>query len=196
MKHIFSFLFVFCLINTSFAQKTPLNNDKSWYVPDYTTVQLAGNIGFLSTGIGYEIFDDVWYAELLYGFVPPSISDADAIHLITIKNTFPIFTKDLGNNYSISPIAGLGFTYDVGPNTFTTLPSRFPAGYYVPNAFHFTVFVGGKLHKEFANATTFKGVDLYFELGTVDSYLWTLITTNEFTLSDAFSTAIGVNLYF
>ena len=196
VKNTLILLFIILFCSNVFAQNDTLAKNKLWYVPDYASLQLAGNIGFLSVGVGYEIFDDVWYAELLYGYVPSIRSKAESIHLVTIKNTFPIFTKEFGNNYSISPIAGLGITYDAGTNTFTTLPSQFPKGYYISNAIHFTLFGGAKVHKDFTDNKIFKGIDYYFEVGTVESYLWYAITSKEVKITEAFSSAIGVNIYF
>lgn len=198
-KSIFLAVLFIALVNKSFAQDitTSSSNTKvaSWFVPDYVSLQLAGNIGFLSTGIGYKIFNGVWNAELLYGFIPKSFSKSKDIHLITIKNTFPIFTKKISKKFIISPIGGFGITYDVGTNTFTSLPNQFPEGYYVPNAIHFTLFGGVNLYQNFTNTKTFKGVDYYLELGTVESYLWFAITSKEVTLADAFSFAVGINLH-
>lgn len=196
IKKLFITLGVLLISLNSIAQDATLKDKKSWYVPDYASLQFAGNIGFLSIGAGYEIFDDVWYAELLYGYSPRSITAAESNHLITIKNTFPIFTKELSNSFSISPIAGIAITYDAGNNTFTSLPGQFPKGYYISNAIHLTIFGGFKVHKDFKNDKIFKGIDMYYELGTVESYLWYAITSSEFSMSDAFSSAIGVNLYF
>jgi hypothetical protein len=200
MKNLFIVSIIVLLFTNSFAQEVTLiedkGKDKAWYIPDYVKTQFAGNIGLFSVGAGYEVFNNVLYSELLYGYVPESVSKAKKIHLITIKNTFPIFTKEFDNNYTVSPIAGFSASYDVGTNTFTTLPNNFPRDYYITNAIHFTLFVGAKVHKNFVNSKVFKGVDLYAELGTVETYLWYAITSKEVTFSDAFSTAIGINLYF
>ena len=179
----------------SFAQDATIIKDKVWYTPDYVKMQFAGNIGFISLGVGYEVFEDVLFSELLYGYVPESVSGAKKIHLITLKNTFPIFTKEIGSNYAISPIAGFTASYDVGPTTFTTLPSKFPKGYYIANSIHFTLFAGAKVHKKFVRSNFFKGIDMYAELGTVETYLWYAITSKEVKFNDAFSPAIGLNLY-
>ncbi len=201
IKKVF-IIILFCSFTNLFAKESKETKEakeskkKSWYVPDYASLQFAGNIGYISVGVGYELFDDIWYGEILYGYVPESISKAESIHLITLKNTFPIFTKEIGKNLTISPIAGLGITYDVGSDTFTTLPSRFPKEYYISNAIHFTIFGGIKIHKDFTNVKLFQGMDFYAELGTVESYLWYAITSSEVSFSDAFSTAIGVKFYF
>jgi hypothetical protein len=196
IKNIFSVSVILLFFIKSYAQEPNLVKDKSWYVPDYVKVQFAGNIGLVSVGAGYQLFNKVLYTELLYGFVPESVSKSDEIHLITIKNTFPIFRKELGKNFTISPIAGFATTYEIGANSFTTLPSIYPEGYYVPNAFHFTLFGGAMVHKDFKDSKMIKGADFYFEVGTVETYLWYVITSKEVSTSDVFSTSIGINFYF
>lgn len=195
-KSLYIGLILLFLSVKSVAQVDTIPQKKSWYVPDYASLQFAGNIGFLSTGVGYEVYRNIWYLEFLYGYVPASIAESNSIHLATIKNTFPIFTKEIGKNLTISPIAGLTVTYDIGAKTFTTLPSQFPKGYYVSNAIHFTAFGGVKLHKDFENTNFFKGIDFYYELGTVESYLWYAITSESVSFGDAFSSSIGINVYF
>jgi hypothetical protein len=196
IKNIFSVSVILLFFIKSYAQEPNLAKEKSWYVPDYVKVQFAGNIGLVSVGAGYQLFNKVLFTELLYGFVPESVSKSDEIHLITIKNTFPIFRKELGKNFTISPIAGFATTYEIGANSFTTLPSIYPEGYYVPNAFHFTLFGGAMVHKDFKDSKMIKGADFYFEAGTVETYLWYVITSKEVSTSDVFSTSIGINCYF
>ena len=178
--------------STSIKKKVKAN---AWYIPDYAKMQFAGNIGFFSVGVGYEIIHKAWYSELLYGFVPESVSEVEKIHLITIKNTFPLFTKEIGN-LTLSPIAGFTTSLETGNNSFLKLPDKYPEGYYITNAVHFTLFVGVSAHKNFVNSKSFKGIDLYFELGTVETYLWYVITSKEVQMKDIFSSAIGVNIYF
>jgi hypothetical protein len=196
IKKIFSVSVILLFFIKLYAQEPNLVKDKSWYVPDYVKVQFAGNIGLVAVGAGYQLFNKVLYTELLYGFVPESVSKSDEIHLITIKNTFPVFRKELGKNFTISPIAGFATTYEIGTNSFTTLPSIYPEGYYVPNAFHFTLFGGAMVHKDFKDSKMIKGADFYFEVGTVETYLWYVITSKEVSTSDVFSTSIGINFYF
>ena len=196
IRKIFTVSILLLLFNNVYAQETVIVKEKSWYVPDYVKAQFAGNIGLFSVGAGYQLFDKVLYSELLYGFVPEFASKADNIHLITIKNTFPIYRKVIGENLTITPIAGFTTTLDIGTNSFTTLPSFYPEGYYVPTAVHFTFFGGALVHKDFKKPKLFKGVDFYLELGTVETYLWYAITSKEVGVLDVFSTAVGVNFYF
>ena len=196
IKVIFIVSIIVLFFSNSYAQETILVKEKSWYVPDYVKAQFAGNIGLVSVGAGYQLFDKVLYTELLYGFVPKSASKADNIHLITIKNTFPLYRKKIGENLTITPIAGIATTLDIGTNSFTTLPSKYPEGYYFPTAVHFTLFGGALVHKDFKKPKIFKGVDFYLEFGTVETYLWYALATKEVNLIDVFSADIGVNFYF
>ncbi|SDR86233.1 hypothetical protein SAMN05216503_1193 [Polaribacter sp. KT25b] len=196
IRKIFTLPILLLFFNNSFAQEAVSVKEKSWYVPDYVKAQFAGNIGLVSVGAGYQLFNRVLYTELLYGFVPKFASRADNIHLITIKNTFPIYRKEIGKNLTITPIAGFATTLDIGTNTFTTLPSKYPDGYYVPTAVHFTLFGGALVHKDFKKPKLFKGVDFYLEFGTVETYLWYALTLKEVSVLDVFSADIGVNFYF
>ena len=193
---IITSLFIALLYASSaFAQDSTSVKVKFWYIPDYATVQFAGNIGFFSVGIGYQLFNDHLYSELLYGHVPPSISKTEHIHKISLKNTFPLYTKKF-STFSLSPIAGLTLSYETENHSFVVLPDKYPKGYYHPNAFHFTLFVGAKVHKDFTNQQIIKGADFYFELGTIERYLWYAVTQKEVKLNDIFSSAVGINLYF
>jgi hypothetical protein len=196
IRDIFIVSILVLFFSNSYSQETFSVKEKSWYEPDYVKAQFAGNIGLFSVGAGYQLFDEVLYSELLYGFVPKSASKADNIHLITIKNTFPIYRKKISENLTITPIAGITTTLDIGTNSFTTLPSKYPDGYYLPTAVHFTLFGGALIHKDFKKPKIFKGVDFYIEFGTVETYLWYALTLDEVDLLDVFSADIGVNFYF
>jgi hypothetical protein len=196
IKEIFIVSILVLFFNNSYAQETISVKEKSWYVPDYVKAQFAGNIGLFSVGAGYQLFNEVLYLELLYGYVPEWASKADDIHLITIKNTFPLYRKKIGKNLTITPIAGFATTLDIGTVSFTTLPSKYPDGYYYPTAVHFTFFGGALIHKDYKKSKFLKGVDFYLEFGTVETYLWYALATTEVDLIDVFSADIGVNFYF
>lgn len=189
-------LFVALLFfHNAFSQDSTLIKDKiKPFIPDYVKTQFAGNIGFLSVGVGYQFLKNHLYTELLYGYVPASISKAKPIHTITIKNTFPILSKNF-NTIALSPIAGFTTSLETGKNSFVILPDKYPKGYYLPNAFHLTFFIGASVHKDFVNFKLIKGADLYFELSTVETYLWYAIKSKDVKLNDIVSSAIGINLY-
>ncbi|MBT3206801.1 MAG: hypothetical protein HN704_09015 [Bacteroidetes bacterium] len=195
IRNISTLFIALFFFSSAFAQDSTLIKGKDWYIPDYAKVQFAGNIGFFSIGIGYQFFNNHLYSELLYGYVPVSISKAEQIHTITIKNTLPVFTKKF-NNIALSPITGFTASFETGNNSFLKLLDKYPKDYYSTNAFHFTFFIGASIHKDFINSKIINGVDLYFELGTVDTYFWYAIISKEVKVNKIFSSAIGINLFF
>lgn len=165
-----------------------------WYEPDYSTFQFAGNIGLLSVGLGFELFKQHLNTELIYGFVPV-YDDRKAIHQFTLKNFMPIYHFKF-KPFTISPYAGFTASYETGRHSDFKLPERYSEGYYRSNTFHFTVFAGAKLHRTFKKGSLFSAADFYVELGALDSPLWYAIDSKEVTMSEVFSTAIGLNFYF
>ncbi len=158
-RNIFTLLAILVSVNV-FSSDTTLIKNKPWYIPDYVKIQFAGNVGFLSIGTGYQLLNNLLYSEILYGYVPSSISKAKRINTVTIKNTIPIWNRKI-KNITLSPIAGFTASYETGNNSFFKLPDRYPKSYYCSNAFHFTVFAGVKAHKEFRNKLLIKAADIY-----------------------------------
>ena len=185
---------MFVFSHNAFGNDTSVKTTPNWY-PDYAKFQFAGNIGFLSAGFGYQFLNNRLYSEILYGYVPASISNAETIHTITIKNTFPIINKTI-KDIIISPITGFTASFETGNNSFLKLPDKYPEGYYITNAFHFTFFIGSNIHKNFTDSKILKGTDIYFELGSVESYLLYAFLSKEVKLNHIFSSAIGINLYY
>ena len=195
IRNIFALFIALFFFSNAIAQDSTLMSDKAWYIPDYVKTQFAGNIGLFSIGFGYQFHNNRIHSELLYGYVPASISKAEKIHTITLKNTFSILNKEI-KLITLSPITGFTASFETGNNSFLKLPDKYPKGYYSTNAFHFTFFIGAKVHKNFINSKIIKGADLYYELGSVDTYIWYKILSSEVKINQIFSSAIGINLYF
>jgi len=193
-KYLITFIAIVSVANLAYSNDTLSIKEKSWYVPDYAKLQFAGNIGFLSFGIGYELFNNRLQSDILYGYVPYSIGGA-TIHTISQKNTFVLYEYER-SRYIISPTAGFSTNFETGNNSFLILPDKYPKGYYVSNAIHFTLFIGGKIHKTLAQQSKIKGLDFYVELGTVDNYLWYKILSKEVKMKDISSLALGMNAFF
>lgn len=170
--------------------------EKSWYKPDYTKIQFAGNIGFVSIGVGYKVINKILFTELLYGYAPNPNSETNSVHLITLKNTFTIINKEVWKGYIFSPIAGLTTSVETGNNSFLKVPTIYPDDYYMTNAVHFSFFIGALLHRSLSPKKIIKGIDFYLEVGTVDIYLWSALTNREVNFGNILSSSVGLNFYF
>jgi len=193
-KGLINLCIALLVFSSAFAQDSTLVKKEPWYRPDYATIQFAGNIGFISLGIGYQFFNNRINSEILYGFVPASISKTENINTITFKNTFPITNKK-HKTITTTLITGFAVSYETGNNSFVKLPDKYPDDYYRTNAFHSTFFIGAKAHKDFTDTIIIKGIDFYSEIGTVDTYLWYAMS-QKINPTKIFSLSVGVNLYF
>lgn len=168
---------------------------KKWYVPHYIPVQFAGNIGFLSAGAGYTSNHENYQLSLLYGYVPAALALTD-IHIVTAKNIFPLTRYSLKSNRTLIPYLGLGLTVEVSGNSFFTMPSHFPEGYYdFPKNLHVIAYGGTRIQHLFQdNFALLRGVEFYVEAGTVDVYVWYKTMSRQIRFNQIFSLALGVNL--
>jgi hypothetical protein len=180
-----------------YAQANDSTSETRWYIPDVLTVQYAGNIGFISAGVGYASRTRNYEFGLLYGYVPKSMAGT-YIHTITGKNTFPVTRCQLKNNKLLIPYVGLGVSLEVGGNAFFRMPDHFPDSYYhYPKNMRVLAYGGAKVQHFFSeNFHGLSGVELFAEAGTLDLYVWYTAMSNEIKLHEIFSLAIGVNFLF
>lgn len=192
-------LFILALILSASGNANATLSDstraKKWYEPHFIPLQFAGNIGFLSTGVGYTSNNRNYQLALMYGYVPQSVAKS-TIHAITAKNNFPFGIYGLKNNKTLIPYLGLGLTVEVGGNAFFRMPSHFPESYYdFPKNLHVIAYGGARLQHFFdEDVRWLRGMEFFGEAGTVDVYLWYRTISRQIKFRQMFSVAIGVNV--
>ena len=100
-----------------------------WYKPDYTKLQYAGNIGFMSIGAGYNWWKNIAQTDFIYGYVPESKGNT-TIHTFTLKNTFGLYQFTIFQKYNLSPILGFSASFEPGENSFASIPEKYTDCYY------------------------------------------------------------------
>lgn len=202
MKKIFVIsLLIICVATTLKAKKRDtikfftktdtliLNNEKvavprRAFLPDHTTVQYAGNIGFLSVGVGYNFIR--WYdMTLMFGLQNEFFGRSkETIRMIAIKNTFNLYRPiNVYKNISVIPTAGLSINWGYAKNTDS----------YV--RIHLGPFIGSKIRYDFNDDKELrfkKAIELYFELGALETYIREWINNDHIKAGDVLNLAIGV----
>jgi hypothetical protein len=190
---------IICISGNSFSQSfSKINSvmkEKKWYKPDYFKIQYAGNIGFMSLGLGYDWWREIAQSDLLYGYVPVNHGNA-TIHTFTIKNTFRLYEFKILNKYNLSPTFGFSVSLEPGENSYMRIPNRYPEGYYTSNSFYACLNAGIKSHLVFKYERRFSAMDLYFEINTLADYAYYNIVAQEDRSNKIFSIALGVNMFF
>ena len=188
------YILIFILLsNIVCAENTILVQKRKWFVPDYYKIQFAGNIGFISIGTGYELFNNRLQSDILFGYVPKSIGNT-AIYTITQKNTFSIHDFKLNKKNEISLITGFSMSYETGNNSCLFLPDKYPDGYYSTNAFHFPLFAGVKIKKTLRNDSKIKSIEFNIEACKIATYLYYSIINSEIKCNDITSLAFVFTL--
>lgn len=178
-----------------FAQLSDSARSRKQYLPDFVQVQFAGNIGFLSAGMGYSTRTRNYQVSLIYGYVPKSIART-YIHTIALKNTFPITRFALNDHQILVPYLGLGASFELSGNSFFRQPAHFPKDYYdFPKNIHALVYAGAKAQRLFEDPFVgVRGLEFYVEAGSIDLYIWYKTMSRQMKLHQVFTLAAGVNL--
>jgi hypothetical protein len=183
------------VIASSQLDSTDTENSKQRrrYAPHYIPIQYAGNVGFLSTGVGYITSRDRFNFSIQYGYAPAKIAGIP-IHTLTLKNVFHLY-KFNGKKTTFIPYASLGVSLEIGGRSFFFLPSNMPDRYYkLPKSIHLIPALGIKMRHPTNEIKAFRAVELFAEATTVDAYIWYKTICKEVRMSQIVSLSIGVNL--
>jgi len=166
---------------------------RKWYLPRDAKIQYAGNIGFMSVGATYYLAKDWYRVSLMYGMASGR-HEVKTLNTVALKNTF-LIKKFHFKDFTIAPTAGLSINVGSTHNTYRKLPEHFPDDYYFQNKIHFAPFFGALVYHPLPYKTI-KGMDFYFEIGTVDNYLLEAIRTDYVKYSEIWNLALGLSFYF
>lgn len=165
--------------------------------PSHAKIQYAGNIGFISAGVGYTFWKEKGQTDVLLGYLPKSIGGV-TITTLTAKAAYYPWQIKIGDTYNYEPIyGGIYLSYAFGSKYYTVLPDYYPRGYYWwPTALRAGLFIGGRIKKDIS----FGPVDhlgFYYEFGTYDLKLISVLSNlNYFSVTDAFDLALGIRFKF
>jgi hypothetical protein len=168
---------------------------RHWALPDQAKLQLAGNVGFLSPGVGWSWLGRRLEADLFFGWVPPPIG-GDSILSFTGKLTFAPWRLQRGSGWSLRPLtAALQLTYTFGDEYFLGLPEHYPHGYYsAATAVRSALAVGASAGRR---QWGLEEVGAYAELVALDAMLGLWITNpRALGPTDVLSLALGVRAAF
>lgn len=114
----------------------------------YLKTQSGAYNGLLSSGIGIETSSSM--VESTIGWTPNLGGEA------TVQLNLKSGLKSKSGVYG-----GLGLLVTNDKDTFYTLPEQYPANYYAPTGFHFSLFAGYKVDGFFVEFST---IDYYLEV--------------------------------
>lgn len=169
------------------------------FIPDYAVTQVAGSIGYLSVGAGYDLFKNKRGSlEFSYGNVPES--KGGPLNIVTTKFAYRPFQIKLNSNakiYPLNPGAFLSYHLD------KQFDFAFDEEQYGKSYYGWSTALRG--HLSLSNEIRFntgkqvKSVAIYSEFNVSDLYLASLFYTNNkqwLGAKDIVKLGIGVKVGF
>lgn len=149
-------LFIFSIILSS----TLFGKDELFF--ERVKVQLYGNIGLTSVGIGGDFAHDLSW-DIFYGYVPKSHGGVIVNTLSGKLNKTLLF---INNQYSF--YSGIGLMHVFNQRYRSSFRDKYPEdNYYQITSTHLLPYLGVDTKER----VTDKDIKLYFEVGTIDVYL-------------------------
>lgn len=215
IKIIFCTLICILAFNTSYSQDLffdsylmksdtlTINHEKiviprRVFIPDHARLQFAGEIGYVSAGLGYNL-GHRYEISFMLGLQNETFGDSkESIITVAVKNIINLYHPiNITNRFSFRPTVGLSVNWGYTNNTFSDLPSHYASDYYFQNKIHLAPFIGGKFRFECNKRNCHRrAIELYVELGSLDAYILECIRTEYVSINDILNLAIGFSVYF
>lgn len=159
------------------------------YFIDYIKFQHAGEIGYISAGLGHNVTKN-YSIEYFHGFVPEDIGGSE-IETFAIKNNYTFYELESYGLYS-ELYVGVNIYHVTGLDYQSSRHPSYPEEYYRMGSIRGLLYTGFKIH-----ASKFKNHFGYFESGLNDIVLINYYNNPDvIDLSDFVSLAIGYGYLF
>lgn len=179
-----------------------MNYRKHWdvLIPTSGVIQVCGNIGIVSMGIGWAYGKRrQWETQLLLGYIPKFDSD-DEKWTLTLKQNFIPWKKPMGKGWTFEPLeCSLYFNTVFGHDFWTKQPTKYESGYYPfstrirPNLAFGERFKYDIPHNK---RKRIKSITFFYELGTNEIYALRFFRNGNAGFWDVFGLSLGVKVQY
>jgi len=199
--NIFKFIFlVLIFLYSGFAQSQILNKDTThkWFMPTHAITQFAGDLGFISVGVGYNLNKNKLTIDFLVGYLPESIGEINLITLNTKTSYRPWFISGFNKNHYFVPVnMGLYSTYAFGEQYTKLVGENYPDNYYWwTTRTRYGISMGQSIFYKFKTNINIGAMELYYEIGTNDFLLYSFFENEEINIFDISHFDFGFRIYF
>lgn len=169
-------------------------------IPNLFFLQYAGNIGFISTGIGWDYGKhEQWETHLLFGYLPSSVISRDMVTM-TLRESFIPWEVKCGHLLTLNPIlANLSFNTIFDTEFWITEKERYPGDYYrFSSKVRAQMGIGGRLNLHFTDyqRRLTDRISIYYELSTYDLALISVLPNKTLHFRDTLALGLGIQYKF
>ena len=166
-------------------------------IPRQFVVQNAGNMGALSSGIGWNYGKhDQWETHLMWGYIPAHQSTRGKL-TTTLKENYLPWSIDLKRGWSLEPLQTSIYLNTVyGHEFWKTQPNRYPNRYYdfMSTKFRLNVALGQRVTWQIPNKKRdrAKSVSFAYEISSCDLYIRSKIVDSSVPLKDILGLSFSI----
>ncbi len=172
---------------------------KAWnsLIPSQLILQRAGNMGYLSLGLGWSYGrQKQWETHLLWGWIPKHDS-SETKTTMTVKQTFLPWRWHLGKQWMVEPLStGLYFNTVFGHEFWGSQPERYPDSYYdfLSTKVRANVFLGQRITYNIPHEKRHKAraITFFWEVSSCDLYIRAYVTEKRISLNDILCLSVGL----
>ncbi|TWV15253.1 hypothetical protein FQ707_02800 [Bacteroidaceae bacterium HV4-6-C5C] len=173
---------------------------KRWesLIPTHIKLQYAGNMGFLSMGMGWDYGKhNQWETDVFFGMIPKYQSKRTKL-TFTVKQNYMPWSLPLGKDLYVEPLTcGIYFNTVFGNEFWVKEPERYPKGYYgFSSKIRTHIFLGQRLTCNVNPEKRFlaKAVTVFYEISTCDLYMVSAFTNKYLKPTDYLSLSFGLKV--
>lgn len=169
-------------------------------IPNLFIGQYAGNIGYFSSGIGWDYGKHKrWETHLLLGFIPKYVMDEDML-TFTIRENYIPWNIGCNGIISFTPLVASFSLNTVFNNEFWfTESERYPGDYYrFSSKLRAQIGIGSRINLHFTNYNR-KMTDrlsFYYDLSSYDLAIISYVPNRSLKLKDILALGIGIQYKF
>jgi len=170
-------------------------------VPRYTKLQLAGSVGVVSVGTGWDYGKNKqWETDFILGILP-KYSGKNTQVAITLKQNYIPWKVKLGkSDFSFHPLStGLYITTIAGHNYWSKNPDRHSDGYYtLATKIRFNIYVGQRFTYNIKESKRkmIKSISFFYDIHTHDMYIIQAVENSYLKPKDYLHLAFGLKFQF
>ena len=178
-------------------------------IPTHFVIQNAGNMGFLSAGIGWD-YARHWETQLLFGFIPKHQSSRAKLTMTLKENYIPWKISLTGphtstggpvlkRGWSFNPLTvGLYLNTVFGHEFWKSQPIRYPNRYYefMSTEYRVNIALGQRFTWQvpYERRNRSSSVSLFYEVSTCDIYIRSKILDHGIPFKDLFGLSLGLKI--
>ena len=187
------------------APKTRMDKRRESYIshwnrliPRYSKIQLAGGMGVVSVGVGWDYGrKKQWETDIMLGILP-RFSGKNASATFTLKQNYIPWKIPLSGLLTLEPLeTGLYLNKLTSRNFWAREPEKYNGPYYrFATNTRFSIFLGQRLTFNLKGRYGERSLSVFYEFSSNDLYIVSAFTNRTLQLDDILVLSFGVKFQF